>query len=145
MAIRDSMKKGTAELVVLHLLRTGRKYGYQIAQEIAARSNGLFTLQEGSLYPTLYRLGRRTDMSLPKQNFLQTSREFGSIIRSQKRGRRIFWRSGRNIDRFLKESRKFCRMTSRTPDECTDPHRQHDCRSVLSYVDFAWTFQKNML
>lgn len=51
MAIRDSMKKGTAELVVLHLLRNGRKYGYQIAQEIAARSNGLFTLQEGSLYP----------------------------------------------------------------------------------------------
>lgn len=56
MAIRDSMKKGTAELVVLHLLRNSRKYGYQIAQEIAARSNGLFTLQEGSLYPTLYRL-----------------------------------------------------------------------------------------
>ena len=56
MAIRDSMKKGTAELVVLHLLRSGRKYGYQIAQEISSRSNGLFTLQEGSLYPTLYRL-----------------------------------------------------------------------------------------
>ncbi len=56
MAIRDSMKKGTAELVVLHLLRSGRKYGYQIAQEISSRSEGLFTLQEGSLYPTLYRL-----------------------------------------------------------------------------------------
>ena len=56
MAIRDSMKKGTAELVVLHLLRSGRKYGYQIAQEISTRSGGLFTLQEGSLYPTLYRL-----------------------------------------------------------------------------------------
>jgi PadR family transcriptional regulator PadR len=50
------MKKGTAELVVLHLLRSGRKYGYQIAQEISTRSQGLFTLQEGSLYPTLYRL-----------------------------------------------------------------------------------------
>ena len=105
MAIRDSMKKGTAELVVLHLLRNGRKYGYQIAQEIAARSNGLFTLQEGSLYPPCTGW-RRTDMSLPKRNFLQTSREFGSIIRSQKRGRRIFWRSGRNIDRFLKEIEK---------------------------------------
>lgn len=56
LAIRDSMKKGTAELVVLHLLRSGRKYGYQIAQEISSRSEGLFTLQEGSLYPTLYRL-----------------------------------------------------------------------------------------
>lgn len=56
LAIRDSMKKGTAELVVLHLLRSGRKYGYQIAQEISTRSGGLFTLQEGSLYPTLYRL-----------------------------------------------------------------------------------------
>ena len=31
-------------------------YGYQIVQEIAARSGGTIVTQEGSLYPVLYKL-----------------------------------------------------------------------------------------
>ena len=30
--------------------------GYQLSQELANRSKGLYTLQESSMYPTLYRL-----------------------------------------------------------------------------------------
>ncbi|MBQ5321102.1 MAG: helix-turn-helix transcriptional regulator [Oscillospiraceae bacterium] len=31
-------------------------YGYQLSQELIKRSNGLYSLQESSMYPTLYRL-----------------------------------------------------------------------------------------
>ncbi len=56
MNTQDSLKKGTAAMVVLHLLCGGDRYVYQITQEVAALSGNRFTLQEGSLYPTLYRL-----------------------------------------------------------------------------------------
>lgn len=56
MNISDNLKTGVAELVVLRLLQTGGKYGYQIVQDLARLSGGKFTIQVGSLYPTLYRL-----------------------------------------------------------------------------------------
>lgn len=56
MALSEGIKRGTVELLVLTLLRDGDMYGYQISQELATRSNGLYTLAESSLYPTLYRL-----------------------------------------------------------------------------------------
>ena len=56
MSINDNLKKGTAEMVILHLLTQKERYGYQIAQDLADLSDGKFTLQEGSMYPTLYRL-----------------------------------------------------------------------------------------
>lgn len=56
MTIRDNLKKGSAEMVILHMLTKEEMYGYQIAHELAELSDGDFTLQEGSMYPTLYRL-----------------------------------------------------------------------------------------
>lgn len=56
LTVRDNLKKGTAEMVILHLLKNEEMYGYQIAQELSKVSGGDFTLQEGSMYPTLYRL-----------------------------------------------------------------------------------------
>lgn len=59
MAYTDSnnhYRRGVASLVVLSLLKQGDMYGYQLVQETEARSGGLLTTQEGSLYPVLYRL-----------------------------------------------------------------------------------------
>lgn len=44
------------ELVVLATLSDGAMHGYQIGLEVADRSNGLFVLQHGTLYPVLHRL-----------------------------------------------------------------------------------------
>lgn len=51
----ESIKKGTSEMLILRLLDEEDMYGYQIVQEINKRSEGMFTLKEGSLYPVLYR------------------------------------------------------------------------------------------
>ncbi len=50
------MKKGVYEMLVLHLLDEGEKYGYQLLNEMQQKSGGMFALKEGTLYPILYRL-----------------------------------------------------------------------------------------
>ncbi len=56
MALSEGIKRGTVELLILSLLKGQDMYGYQLSQELASRSKGLYTLQESSMYPTLYRL-----------------------------------------------------------------------------------------
>ena len=56
MGITEGLKRGTVELMLLTLLKDEDMYGYQLSQELEIRSKGLFLLQEGSMYPTLYRL-----------------------------------------------------------------------------------------
>ena len=58
MAFKDNVKKGTNELLVLALLNEQDMYGYQISQTLAEKSNHIYTVSEGSLYPILYRLSQ---------------------------------------------------------------------------------------
>ncbi len=53
---------GSTILLVLALLETGDKYGYQIIRELDARSDKTFALREGMLYPVLHRLERQGDI-----------------------------------------------------------------------------------
>lgn len=50
------MKKGVLEMLVLNLLCAKPKYGYQIIQEMKEKSEDIFLLKDGTLYPILYRL-----------------------------------------------------------------------------------------
>ena len=54
-----TLKKGTAELLVLAQLESRRRHGYEIARQIEARTEGTVAFQAASLYPILYRLERR--------------------------------------------------------------------------------------
>ena len=54
-----TLKKGTAELLILAQLETRPSHGYEIAQQIEARSGGAVSFHVASLYPILYRLERR--------------------------------------------------------------------------------------
>ena len=65
---QDNFKRGTAELLVLHLLMKEDLYGYQITQAFDEKSDGVYTVLEGSLYPILYKLceaGYITDYVVP--------------------------------------------------------------------------------
>lgn len=53
---KDNFKRGTAELLILHLLQKEDLYGYQITQLFNEKSQGEYTVLEGSLYPVLFRL-----------------------------------------------------------------------------------------
>lgn len=50
------MKKGVLDMLVLKLLASQAKYGYQIIQELKEKGGKMFQLKDGTLYPILYRL-----------------------------------------------------------------------------------------
>ena len=50
---------GTLEALVLKTLAAGRLHGYGIARAIEDATGGVVTVEEGSLYPALYRMERK--------------------------------------------------------------------------------------
>ncbi len=52
----SNYRKGLAPLLLLSLLKSNDMYGYQIIQEMNRLTNSFIVLQEGSLYPILYKL-----------------------------------------------------------------------------------------
>lgn len=51
-----SLLQGTLDLLILHALQRGEMHGYAIAQSIHLLSDEVLRVEEGSLYPALYRL-----------------------------------------------------------------------------------------
>jgi PadR family transcriptional regulator, regulatory protein PadR len=59
-AILDrELKKGSAELLVLSLVESRARHGYEIGKLIEQRSEGALRFHVASLYPLLYRLEKR--------------------------------------------------------------------------------------
>jgi PadR family transcriptional regulator PadR len=56
--IERELKRGSLELIVLHLLEPGEAYGYEIVTKLTTQSNGALGVTDGTLYPVLYRLER---------------------------------------------------------------------------------------
>ena len=57
MTSRNTFKKGSCELLVLHILNNkGDCYGYEIGQIIRDITNEYLSFPEGSMYPVLYKL-----------------------------------------------------------------------------------------
>ena len=44
------------ELVILSLLQNSDMYGYELVEKINTNGENIFSVKEGSMYPTLYRL-----------------------------------------------------------------------------------------
>ncbi len=51
--------RGTLDLLVLKTLATGGLHGYAVAKKIQEATDSMLTVEEGSLYPALYRMERR--------------------------------------------------------------------------------------
>lgn len=58
-ALQRELKKGSAELMILSVLETQPRHGYEIGRLIETRSAGQLTFHAASLYPLLYRLEER--------------------------------------------------------------------------------------
>ena len=57
-SIERELRRGSLELIVLHLLDAGEAYGYEIVAKLTAETNGELEIKDGTLYPVLYRLER---------------------------------------------------------------------------------------
>ena len=59
MKIDKSLLSGSTSLLVLSLLRSGDKYGYEMIALLEATSNQVFQMKEGTLYPILHNLEKK--------------------------------------------------------------------------------------
>src|SRR5882724_10312383 len=55
----NELKRGSTELLILALVEERPRHGYEIAQLIEQRSEGVLQFHAASLYPLLYRLEQR--------------------------------------------------------------------------------------
>src|SRR5262245_16795578 len=55
----SSLLHGTLDALVLKTLSHGSRHGYGIARWLEEVTGGAMTIEEGSLYPALYRMERR--------------------------------------------------------------------------------------
>lgn len=56
--IDRELRRGSLELIVLHLLAPGEAYGYEIVNKLTRETDGALEVTDGTLYPVLYRLER---------------------------------------------------------------------------------------
>jgi PadR family transcriptional regulator len=55
----NSLLHGTLDALILKTLVTGKRHGYAIARWIEEATDELLQVEEGSLYPALYRMERK--------------------------------------------------------------------------------------
>lgn len=56
MKINKELLKGSTTMLVLNLLSDKNMYGYQMIKELTEKSENVFELKEGTLYPILHSL-----------------------------------------------------------------------------------------
>lgn len=56
MRFQRDLLKGTTQTLVLGVLQDAPCHGYELAERLRQRSEGVFELGEGTLYPLLYKL-----------------------------------------------------------------------------------------
>ena len=65
---RDDILQGTLDMLVLKALEVGAMHGWGITERLEQASRGVFQLNQGSLYPALYRLERQGRVSSSWKN-----------------------------------------------------------------------------
>jgi transcriptional regulator len=56
---KTDLLKGTLDLLILRTLVSGSMHGYAIARMIEQQTDDVLRIEEGSLYPALFRMDRR--------------------------------------------------------------------------------------
>ena len=99
------LKKGSAELLILSLLESRARHGYEISKQIEAKSQGTLRFQVASLYPLLYRLesrgwiqGRWVEKAgQRRRRFYRLTKAGRKMLAAQRRGWQQFAEAVRRI------------------------------------------------
>src|ERR1051325_6538774 len=91
-ALQLELKKGSAELLILSILETRPRHGYEISKQIEQRSRGVLRFNIATFYPLLYRMETRGLL-------------LGQWVEKPNQRRRRFYRLTRAGRELLKEHR----------------------------------------
>lgn len=73
--------KSSGQLLLLSLLQTKDMYGYQIIEALRIRSENIFDLKEGTLYPLLHRLEKQGLLKSYNKTFDNRQRKYYQITK----------------------------------------------------------------
>lgn len=85
MKVSKELVKGSLDIIVLSVLNEEDLYGYEIAKQIKERSNELFTMGEGTLYPLLHKLAKAQYLKPYWKEVDGRRRKYYSVTRSGKK------------------------------------------------------------
>lgn len=98
MSVNKELVKGSTSMLVLGVLEEKEMYGYQIIKELEQRSETVFSLKEGTLYPILH--------VLEQDGFLEAYWEDTSSAR-KRRFYRITKKGRKELDRQKEEWKEY--------------------------------------
>ena len=79
MKVDKSLLSGSTTLLVLSLLKTGDMYGYEMINTLKKRSENVFELKAGTLYPLLHGLEEKQFVTSYEQEVLGKVRKYYQI------------------------------------------------------------------
>lgn len=92
-----ALLQGTLDLLILHALQRGSMHGYAIAQTIHVLSDEVLKVEEGSLYPALYRL--ELDGAIKSKWGVSENNRKAKYYEITKRGKRLVMEQERTWSR----------------------------------------------
>lgn len=95
--MRSELLKGHLDALLLALLEDGPMHGYAIIEQLRKRSDDVFDLPEGTVYPALYRLERAGSVTSTRAIVDGRSRR---VYRLARHGRAVLDTSRRDWTRF---------------------------------------------
>lgn len=84
MKIDKELLKGSTTMLILNLLENENMYGYQMIKRLSEKSENVFELKEGTLYPILHALEERDLINSYWDESTAKKRKYYSITGSGK-------------------------------------------------------------
>lgn len=85
MALNKSLVSGSTSMLVLRLLQDKDMYGYEIIDCLQKKSNNVFQLKAGTLYPLLHSLEEQNLLTAYEQEVAGKLRKYYSITKEGKK------------------------------------------------------------
>lgn len=86
MAVDKGYMSGSSRMLVLNLLNEKSLYGYELIKTLKQRSNDVFDMKEGTLYPILHKLENEELISSSNQ---EVSGRVRKVYHITEKGRRV--------------------------------------------------------
>lgn len=99
MAIDRSISSGSTPMLLLKLLSEKDMYGYEIIETLKSRSQNVFELKAGTLYPLLHQLEEKNYLTVYDKEFSGKTRKYYSIT---KEGRKALEAKSTEWNRYVK-------------------------------------------
>lgn len=85
MKINKELLKGSTSMLILSLLEEQNMYGYQMIRELSQKSQNVFELKEGTLYPILHALEEKNYISSYWDDTGAKKRKYYSLTKEGKK------------------------------------------------------------